>query len=165
MPLFFLISGLCFNDVKYPEFMPFLKRRVRTLLLPVLYFCVLIMTLSAITMTGSYTFEDLCGGHFSPAMWFVFVLFLTELLYWFISQAFRRKAVRMVVLLVCLAVGVALDRFDASLPFSMCTVFAATFFYGMGNICRGEPSGRLARIPVWGGYFARHSFDISVFYS
>ena len=151
MPLFFFLSGLCFNDAKYTEFLPLLKRRVRTLLLPLIYFCAINLFLNYIVGDDIYTIDDLFNGKFSNALWFIYVLFLSELLYWFVTRAFCKTGIKIAVLLVSLVVGVALDRFDASLPFSMCTVFAATFFYGMGNICRGDPSGRLARIPVWGG--------------
>ena len=164
MPLFFFISGLCFNGARHPEFVPFLKRRARTLLLPLIYFCALNLLLNFIVSDDGYTVEDFLNGNFSNAMWFIYVLFLSEMLYWFINRAFCKKGIKIAVLLVCLAVGVALDRWGISLYFNHCTVFAATFFYGMGNMCRGEASARLTRIPVWGGDFARNSVDFSLFY-
>ena len=151
MPLFFFLSGLCFNDAKYTEFMPFLKKRVSTLLLPLLYFCVILTVLSALVHIDYYTVDNFLDGHFAGAMWFIYVLFVSELFYWFINRVVRQKAVRVVVLFVCFAIGVALDRFGISLPFNHCTVFVATFFYGVGHLCRGSVAARVREIPAIGG--------------
>lgn len=150
MPLFFFLSGLCFNDAKYHVFMTFLKRRIETLFLPLLYFCV-IGTMIGSIMRGpvEYLMEIWSSGDFpSGPTWFIYVLFLTELLYWLINRIARPLPYRVIVLLACLAIGVLLDRKGVRLPFKHCTVFAATFFYGIGHLCRGNIAARIVRLPV-----------------
>ena len=150
MPLFFFLSGLCFNDAKYHVFMTLLKRRIETLFLPLLYFCV-IGTMIGSVMCGpvEYLMEIWSSGDFpSGPTWFIYVLFLTELLYWLINRIARPLPYRVIVLLACLAIGVLLDRKGVRLPFKHCTVFAATFFYGVGHLCRGNIAARIVRFPV-----------------
>ena len=38
MPLFFFISGMLFNPLKYDKFLPFVKSRVKRLLVPYVIF-------------------------------------------------------------------------------------------------------------------------------
>ena len=45
MPLFFIISGMCFNDTRYPQFLPFFKKRAKTLFMPLIYFTAIILAL------------------------------------------------------------------------------------------------------------------------
>lgn len=153
MPLFFFLSGLCFNDTKYSTFIPFLKRRVCTLLLPLLYFCI-IMSILGMVEGSDFLLGKLRNGLFpSNPMWFLYVLFLCELLYWFINHIAHRTLYRVIILLVCLVIGVTLDHKGVQLPFSHCTIFAATFFYGIGHLCRGNIAIRITRLPaIIGGY-------------
>ena len=46
MPLFFLISGICFNGEKYQEFKPFFYKRLRQLLVPAVTFSAIIVLVS-----------------------------------------------------------------------------------------------------------------------
>ena len=151
MPLFFILSGLCFNEKKYSDFLPFFKKRVRTLFLPLIYFSVILLLLTALVGNDFYTIENLSKGRFHCALWFICVLFFTELFYWFINHVFRQITIKIVILLFCLFIGVALDRWGILLPFSICTVWSATFFYGIGNMCRSNISKWLAHTPILGG--------------
>lgn len=130
MPLFFILSGLCFKDDKYPTFSPFMGRRIKTLLLPCIYFTVLLTVLSSLFM-DNYDITELCRG-LPGALWFVFVLFLCELVYYFINRI-SNKSLKFVVLSLFLIIGIMLDRWHVTLPYSICTVFAAVFFYGFGH--------------------------------
>lgn len=135
MPLFFILSGICFNEKKYPIFLPFLKKRVQTLLLPCLYFSVVISILSAILLTD-YSFTRWFYG-FSPGLWFVFVLFISELIYWFVN-CISSKLIKCILLIISFAIGYLLSQWQVSLPYNLCSVFAATFFYGLGHLLKNR---------------------------
>ena len=105
-------------------------RRIKTLLLPCIYFTVLLTVLSSLFM-DNYDITELCRG-LPGALWFVFVLFLCELVYYFINRI-SNKSLKFVVLSLFLIIGIMLDRWHVTLPYSICTVFAAVFFYGFGH--------------------------------
>lgn len=135
MPLFFILSGLCFNEKKYPVFLPFLEKRIKTLLLPCLYFSIAITFLSTLFFED-YTPTKLLHG-FPGGLWFVFILFLCELIYWSISRI-PSKLLQCVLLTLSLFIGLSLNRLHIQLPYSLCSVFAATFFYGFGHLSKNK---------------------------
>lgn len=135
MPLFFVLSGLCFNDKKYPTFLPFLKKRIKTLFLPCIYFS-LIITVLSVTLFNNYHASNLLHG-FPGGLWFVFVLFISELFYWFINRLLT-KHLKGISLIVSFVIGYLLNKWQISLPYSICSIFVATFFYGLGHLCKDK---------------------------
>ena len=130
MPLFFILSVICFKDEKYPTFLPFLEKRIKTLFLPCIYFSVL-LTAFSMFLFDNYDIKELCHG-LPGALWFVLVLFFCELIYYFINRI-SDKFLKCVVLFSFLFIGIMLDRWHVALPYSICTIFAAVFFYGLGH--------------------------------
>jgi fucose 4-O-acetylase-like acetyltransferase len=65
------------------------------------------------------------------AMWFIPVLFVTELLFYPISKI-NHKYVKILILIISAITGWALYYFSISFPLSLSTCFAALFFYGLG---------------------------------
>lgn len=137
MPLFFILSGLCFSEKKYPTFFPFLKKRVKTLLLPCIYFSVLVTSLSTLTHS-KFTFQKLIDQTLPGALWFVFILFLAEVLYYFIRQYNKNKIYTFICLFLCLLIGITLNRVGFKLSYSLCSTFTATFYYGLGHIFKNS---------------------------
>ena len=144
MPLFFFISGLCFNDKKHPAFLPFLKKRIQMLLLPCFYFSLAYSFLSTILL-DNYSFSRWLHG-FSPGLWFVFVLFISELIYWFINRV-PSKLLKCTLLIISFGIGCLLSQQHVTLPYNLCSVFAATFFYGLGHLFK-EQVNLLVKIPL-----------------
>lgn len=138
MPLFFILSGLCFSEKKYPTFFPFLRKRVQTLLLPCIYFSLLITILSTLAK-GTSTFTDLIYQNFPGALWFVFTLFLAEITYYFIQKYSKTRVCLIIALLLSLTIGVTLNRFGFNLSHSICSTFTATFYYGLGHLLKMAP--------------------------
>lgn len=153
MPLFFFLSGLCFNDERHPLFLPFLKKRIQTLFLPLVYFSVICLVVSVLTGASNYSIEKIQNGEFTGALWFLYVLFLSELFYWIINRLSQHTAIKFAVIIVCLFIGISLQKLDFTLPFNHCSVFPATFFYGLGHLSRSKMALLVARIPAWGGGF------------
>lgn len=78
MPLFFMLSGYCFNIAKHPQLLPFAVSRVWTLLVP----CVLYTVVSLVVSP-----EYICEGRYYElkillpgALWFLPILFMVEVL-------------------------------------------------------------------------------------
>ena len=78
MPLFFMLSGYCFNIAKHPQLLPFAVSRVWTLLVP----CVLYTVVSLVVSP-----EYICEGRYYElktllpgALWFLPILFIVEVL-------------------------------------------------------------------------------------
>lgn len=137
MPLFFILSGLCFSEKRYPTFLPFLKKRIKTLLLPCIYFSVLVTILSTLT-GGKFTFHKLIDDTLPGALWFVLILFLTEVLYYFTQKQCKKKIYTLISLFIFLFIGITLNRIGFKLSHSLCSTFTATFYYGLGHLLKNQ---------------------------
>lgn len=130
MPLFFLVSGMFFNPVKYNSFKELLIKRVRTLVIPYWVFSIVV----AFGYIGTEYDKpyQLYYGWEGYALWFVPVLFFAELLFFPITKLSTRK--QMIVILLLTIVGRVLSHFDVTLPFKIEVVPFALFFIGAGYI-------------------------------
>lgn len=172
MPLFFLLSGLCFNDSRYPNFTPFLKKRIRTLLLPCLYFTCIMLVLSALLMPDYYPLKSLTYK-LPNAYWFIFILFLSELFYFIINRTATNLKGKILLMIGCLCVSGFLHHKDIVLPYNICSVFIAIFFYGTGHLLKDTINKKittvhkkrwiiiLLAIPAISVFFTKKSLDLS----
>lgn len=120
MPFFFLLSGMLFSRERYPSFGAFLKRKVRTLLCPFLFFGVLALILRLGFAVISYGVSAQAFKAIVPEivnlilvpdsasvpngpLWFLPCLFLMEILYYFISA--MKKPCRLLVCGILTVVG------------------------------------------------------------
>ena len=139
MPLFFFISGVCFNAEKHRGFQPFLSKRVRQLLVPAIVFSVVITALSSLLMQNAgFQWKDLLWQGFPGAIWFLGVLFVTELLYWFIYNKVARGNKTLLCISAALSLVLALVTATYGLcnPYQVFATFGALFFYGVGHFLR-----------------------------
>ena len=139
MPLFFFISGVCFNAEKHRDFLPFLRKRVRQLLLPAIVFSLVLTALSSLLMPGAgYKWENLLWQGFPGAIWFLGVLFVTELLYWFIYNKVTRGNKSLLCISAALSLVLSLVTATQGLcnPYQVFATFGALFFYGVGHLLR-----------------------------
>ena len=135
MPLFFLISGMCFFEQRYRFFIPFFHKRMKELFLPFVYFTLLLSILS-LMIFDDYPIEDLRYG--APgALWFLNVLFISEIIYFYIDKYARIYAAnRIILLLLILVISIGLDKLHIHLIYNLSSVFLAMFFYGIGHSYR-----------------------------
>lgn len=102
MPIFYMLSGLCFNFEKHSDFKLFLISRVKSLIVPyfsfsiilylfwsIIYLCVssqdivpLKIYLISLLFTNTSAVPNLWGA----VQWFLTSLFFTEILYWICSK-------------------------------------------------------------------------------
>lgn len=151
MPLFFFLSGMVFSHSKYPDLKTFIKRKIRTLLVPyaifsVFWWCVW-ATFSFITHAEVESYwmpllETLIAQgsegflvHNVP-LWFVPCLFVVEVFYYFIS--FLPKVWNVIICIACAVLGYVLiyqcSFFDFTLlPWSIEVALLALVFFCVGN--------------------------------
>lgn len=166
MPLFFLISGMMYNKDKYPDFKSFLKRRMKTLIIPYVYFAffsIVYVFISEkmfpqlfdipgekyIRYLTQIVISNWSGTHANEPLWFVLCLFLVEILYYFISKKKVRFIIPVCFLLSCC--GWVLEsgmlNFDNKLlPWSMDSALFALSFYAIGNLSSGFVKNTIQKI-------------------
>ena len=137
IPLFFFISGLLYNDIKYyADFKGFIKSRAKGLVLPFLIFST-IVAIGYLFVSNDYSefittlFTNGWGGY---ALLFVPVLFLVELLYYPISKI--ESKYRIFVLILCAVLSYFSSVNIGLLSNNVLLTFCGIWFYGIGNLCR-----------------------------
>lgn len=128
MPLFFLISGLLFNDKKYCRFGIFLRMRIQTLIVPYIFF-----TLINLSTGIFHLMQILSTGWLNGiALWFLPVLFLIEMYGYFL---FKYK-LELFGGFVLLNIGYLLYINNVHLPYDIDVTFSACIFYVIGHYFR-----------------------------
>lgn len=129
MPLFFFMSGLMYNQQRYNNFSTLLKKRMRTLFVP--YWIFTIIVFIGYTGTTYQNAEELYLGWKGYALWFMPVLFFSNLLFYYIAKL--RSNLKL-ILLACLTAsfGYILFLCGVHLPFKIEVVPFALFFLIIG---------------------------------
>lgn len=147
MPLFFFISGFLFQPHKYTSFKEFFTKKAKSLLVPYFYFAIIVAILSvfneALPATDYFLKEILYGS--SSALWFLPVLFLTEIMVYFIQKAKNKYAIG-ALLIVSVIVSYELFLLNFHLPYKAEVVFISAFFYGIGFLSADQIKERLSKI-------------------
>lgn len=146
MPLFFLISGLCFNSEKYCNGTDctFLLRRTRGLMQPLATAMLFFFAVYLLTGYDYYTPGMLLETRLPFAMWFLITLFVCQIVYWLWCGAVKAvgkslsSKVEPIFAIVCFGLVVAFNKFETSLPFGLQNVSQAIVFYGIGHMLRGH---------------------------
>lgn len=142
MPLFFMISGVCFNYSKHTEFLPFLASRLKSLILPAVVFTILDIIISHLVTTSDIQWNTFLWKGFTRAKWFLGVLFAVEILYYCtLKFCHEKKITQLILITLCLLIGICLSKRQIILPYSLSTVFVAIFYYGLGYIFRDKIIG------------------------
>lgn len=163
MPLFFFISGYLFHEY---ELKSFVKKKICSLYVPfVLYEIFFLCCRNIFFKIHFYCKEDWTWMHSVKSgrelgglllhiflfdnidellapMWFCTALFFASLIYYCIHRINLDKIINIIILLVLLIVAFLIKRKNFIICYSInfksiiSTVLAATFFYGIGNVCR-----------------------------
>lgn len=152
IPVFFFLSGMVFKKEKYPTFGSFVKRRVRTLLIPyVIYSGITWVWWLLDCLSKGYSLAG-CWHPFmqtflaqgsagyllhNPALWFVTCLFVVEVLYYFLCKLPNWG--NLLASAFFAAIGWLMmqpnEFFDfKTLPWNVEVALAAVLFYAMGNL-------------------------------
>ncbi len=172
MPLFFWISGMLFNENKYPSFKEFFRSRIKSIYIPyVLFFLITFlywMFLERKFRGGEYsithqflgliygTYE---GNHlnFNGALWFLPCLFSVEIMFYFIEKVKVRIGI-IALLLFSFVIGRLIhDNHYNTLPLGIHTALFGIIFYGIGFLLKNI-SVQLMESPVFYRYLAIFGF-------
>ncbi|WP_234123164.1 acyltransferase family protein [Clostridium hydrogenum] len=153
MPLFFFLSGYTFK--LKGNFLTYLKKKIKSLLIPYFVFSVLTYIFWVVVerrimknSIGINIFKPMLGIFyannihnymiFDGVLWFIPCLFVTEMLFYFISRFVRGKLGLLVVLLAFIFIGFIDSKYMVyMLPWGIDIAFTAIIFYGFGYIVNG----------------------------
>lgn len=150
MPLFFIVSGMLFNDKKHKKFKSFLLTRIKTILLPYLFFAFFSLIFSSflllidrsftldyvITQTKlillDRTYFDVSEIH-NNALWFLPCLFVVEILYYWVNKI-KHPIIFFGTISTLVILGWILGGFSwALLPWNLRSAIFSIGFYAIGN--------------------------------
>jgi acyltransferase len=156
MPLFFFLSGYLFVKEKYPSFKKFLITKVRTLLMPYLFFAVLSILFDIVlrlkdnielisfkeSLIQILYLKDKVG--WNEPLWYLACLFIVEIMFYFICRI-KAKTTKVFTLLICMVVGYSLCLInDLVLPWGIGVALTALIFYAIGSYTKNNKfAGRL----------------------
>lgn len=141
MPLFFFLSGFLFQPGKY-TWSQFIKRKVRTMVVPYFFFVVLNWIVCELLQYDSYpphSLLNVLADGSNGAIWFIYVLFFTELFFFGIESLKNLLQSKWMVLISCMiATMIGWFFFLNSIHFSykLEVVGMSLFFYIIGYITR-----------------------------
>lgn len=146
VPAFFFLSGLLFSENKYPLFKEFLKSKVRSLLIPYLFFFFLFLILDWNLYLKTPTIADAASNALLYAggppkagpLWFVIKLFEINLLYFFMLRITSLLLYRLLIVLLCSFAGYLLYFYKINLPFGIEVLLSSVAFFGVAHLLKGH---------------------------
>lgn len=133
MPLFYLLSGLCFNNDKYRKFNIYIKRRLKTLILPFFTLNTVIFIWGYYTQIPNLSINktDLFTG--VSALYFVRVLFISEFWSFILRKLIPDKLLFLLSVIAISIIGHNLIQ-DNEHMIKFLLPDIATIYYAIGNI-------------------------------
>lgn len=133
MPLFFFLSGICFNEKKYATLLEFFGNRARTLLWPCFCFTMTISLFQSVLIS-----IPLCSlrQELPGALWFLPILFVAEIFYFYLCK--MKKNYRLMILLTFYCIGITFYEELQGLPYKTSFIPKALLYYGLGHILRDK---------------------------
>ncbi|MDA7026404.1 acyltransferase family protein [Bacillus sp. CLL-7-23] len=153
MPLFFFLSGLVFKQLHLP-IKTFFQKKVERLLFP--YICFSIITYlfwffveryfpfshskhvdPFVPFTGIFiSNEDHFQLTFNPAIWFLTVLFLVEVVFFLFMKLAKGRFVLLFTIGSALLGYISTLKLEESLPWNAGVACTALVFYALGYLCK-----------------------------
>ena len=144
---FALVSGYLFyylkiEQVKYKEFWPFLTGKIKRLIIPYIFICI-IWVIPVAEYFFHYSIPEVIGryalGTNPNQLWFLLMLFWVYIIAWPLAGAFDRKPVIGIAIVVCLyAVGMVGSRIVPNYFFIWSSCEYVLFFW-LGFMIRKLP--------------------------
>lgn len=149
MPVFFLLSGYCFNEVKNSNIFKLIKKRFCTLIIPYFIFGVSLFLFwdlalfvlhrksemrSISNLLSSILWNNADASTFGVIQWFLPCLFFAEIIFAILLKLVRNKPLYVAILLIGLSlIGYIISKvLSFRLPLALDCSFMATFFFGIG---------------------------------
>lgn len=162
MPAFFFLSGILFSTYRYPNFISYIKRKTKTLLVPYILLSLLFSFLDprlydpSLMKRMGYFSLNICSSfdflieefisifyHGFPItigpLWFVLTLFFVCILFFIIHYTLKGNNKGIIIYATfCLITGWILNLYGLILPYRFSTVFTASFFFTLGYLTRNK---------------------------
>lgn len=144
MPMFFFISGFFFKSKSKEElsFWTYLKKKMRTLLVPYLFFGILHMVIYVLLYGWSTEpLEHLVWINtdklpIAGALWFLTALFFADVIYFLLDRFIKNKYVFWAVIILLAVAGCTANRLPFTLPFGLSASLAALLLYHFGRLTK-----------------------------
>ena len=143
MPMFFVLSGMVFK--KYDNYKIFIKRKVKSLLIPFLffYFFLWISSLAInIVKSGlidleshSFVGDLLTGIYLNGPIWFVICVFWCNILYYLVS-VIKNEYLKILAVLTITGLGLSLSHFEINNCLDIISACMAIPFFFVGVLFR-----------------------------
>lgn len=134
MPFFFFVSGVFYSEKKYKKFSSLLKRRIFTLLVPYVFFSVVVML--GYYGTVYWNPKELYLGWSGYALWFIPVLFMSEMLLYPFAKFMNKTITKIIIIVLLLCLSKLLAMLEIHLPFKIEAVSLSSSFLFMGYILK-----------------------------
>src|SRR3989344_1271763 len=151
MPLFFFLSGVIFHHKKHEQFLPYLKKDIKGILLPYFLFAFISLGIWFLNRTPEYqtlhvltkSITGILYGNahnnalsFNVVLWFLPCLFVTKLAFWFVTKFIRRKKLLIPILGIASVLGYESSNIfpKLKLPFGAEIVLTSIVFFGAGHL-------------------------------
>lgn len=129
MPLFFFLAGIFLKVEKY-NLKDFIISRCKSLLIPLITFCLFSITLGLIP---EFNFNNLQIG-IGGVLWFLPVLYLSEILVYIAWRMSKRRIIQGLFVAVSLVIAICVDHYSFHLPFAMHAIPMAIAMIGTGSL-------------------------------
>lgn len=160
IPLFFFLSGVVYNPKKYGNFLTFLKKSIKGLLVPYFIFAFIsfilwlvgLKTLNFFSPEIIKQFLSIFYANsnyglmaFNDVLWFLPALFVTRILFALIVNFSAKTKTLVFVLLLFSVFGYLFSIFASNikLPFGLETAISAVAFYGAGFLWNRSEKAKL----------------------
>ncbi|MCM1139268.1 MAG: acyltransferase family protein [Muribaculum sp.] len=152
IPFFFFVSGLLYNPKV--EFGRFIKKKWSSLIRPFLIFSLIVLIgyFGLGYDEGMHRLVTMPYGWGGYALWFIPVLFITNLLYYLICRIWITPLSRAMAISILCICGYITYRIALPNYWNLNFALSAVFFYGLGNIVQ----------PVLTGFFSGSMMKVSI---
>lgn len=118
MPIFFIISGWCFNIDKHNKFLPFIRSRIKSLLIPYFFWGTVLFlgwelfyllydpqkTFSATKFLSSFFYDNALSSPFATIQWFLTCMFFAQIIGWLLLTLCKKRTLLVIASIILLFV-------------------------------------------------------------
>lgn len=136
MPLFFILAGMCFST-RY-SFAEFTLKRTKRLIIPCVLFTLINVIISCCLHPKTYWNDVILilPEHVPGALWFLNILFISELICYPIIIYVKRRRAKILISLFIGAIGIMVSSINFHLPQSIGSVPLACFYILFGYMIK-----------------------------
>lgn len=148
MPFFYMISGLVFNETKYDTFGKYIKRRIKTLVIPFFLLNTILFGIAkALDLDNIQPpmYEIFTGV---LAMYFLRVLFISEIYYFFINKFFKTYYLKLLAVVILISLSSYINRSYHTVYLWFIMPGIPLLYYSLGNILKNEVKTYAAKIKI-----------------